>query len=59
MRKLTRHINFDMVKIILALAWPTMLEQLMQTAAATLAGNAYGARDEKRMKELAKLFLPN
>lgn len=30
----------------------------MQTAAATLAGNAYGARDEKRMKELAKMFLP-
>ncbi len=25
----------------------------MQTAAATLAGNAYGAKDEKRMKELA------
>ncbi|MBE5951673.1 MAG: MATE family efflux transporter [Lachnospiraceae bacterium] len=30
----------------------------MQTAAATLAGNAYGARDEKRMKELARMFLP-
>lgn len=30
----------------------------MQTAAATLAGNAYGARDEKNMKELARMFLP-
>lgn len=30
----------------------------MQTAAATLAGNAYGARDSKKMKELANLFLP-
>lgn len=30
----------------------------MQTAAATLAGNAYGANDRKRMKELAKMFIP-
>lgn len=30
----------------------------MQTAAATLAGNAYGAYDEKRMKELAAMFIP-
>lgn len=30
----------------------------MQTAAATLAGNAYGARDKKRMKELAGMFIP-
>ena len=30
----------------------------MQTAAATLAGNAYGANDRKRMKELARMFLP-
>ena len=30
----------------------------MQTAAATLAGNAYGARDQKRMKEVASMFLP-
>lgn len=30
----------------------------MQTAAATLAGNAYGARDSKRMKDLAAMFLP-
>lgn len=30
----------------------------MQTAAATLAGNAYGAKDSKRMKELGKMFLP-
>jgi len=30
----------------------------MQTAAATLAGNAYGAHDEKRMKELAAMFIP-
>ncbi len=30
----------------------------MQTAAATLAGNAYGAKDEKRMKELASMFIP-
>ena len=30
----------------------------MQTAAATLAGNAYGAKDEKRMKELARMFIP-
>ena len=30
----------------------------MQTAAATLAGNAYGARDGKRMKEVADMFLP-
>ncbi|MBR6789547.1 MAG: MATE family efflux transporter [Oscillospiraceae bacterium] len=29
----------------------------MQTAAATLAGNAYGARDKKRMQELAKLVV--
>lgn len=30
----------------------------MQTAAATLAGNAYGAKDKKRMKELAAMFIP-
>lgn len=30
----------------------------MQTAAATLAGNAYGAGDRKRMKELGNMFLP-
>lgn len=30
----------------------------MQTAAATLIGNAYGAKEEKRMKELAAMFIP-
>ena len=30
----------------------------MQTAAATLAGNAYGAKDRARMRELARMFLP-
>ncbi len=30
----------------------------MQTAAATLAGNAYGANDNKKMKSLAKMFIP-
>lgn len=30
----------------------------MQTAAATLAGNAYGAKDEKRMKQLSAIFIP-
>ena len=30
----------------------------MQTAAATLAGNAYGAQDKERMHELARMFLP-
>lgn len=30
----------------------------MQTAAATLAGNAYGAGDGRKMKELARMFLP-
>ena len=30
----------------------------MQTAAATLAGNAYGAGDKKRMKELSSMFIP-
>ncbi len=30
----------------------------MQTAAATLAGNAYGAKDGKQMKRLAKMFIP-
>lgn len=30
----------------------------MQTAAATLAGNAYGANDGKRMKNLASMFIP-
>ena len=30
----------------------------MQTAAATLAGNAYGAKDKKRMQELADMFIP-
>ena len=29
----------------------------MQTAAATLAGNAYGANDKKRMKDLAKMII--
>ncbi len=29
----------------------------MQTAAATLAGNTYGARDEERLKELSKMIL--
>ena len=30
----------------------------MQTAAATLAGNAYGANDRERMNQLASMFLP-
>jgi len=30
----------------------------MQTAAATLAGNAWGAGDRKRLKELGSMFLP-
>ena len=30
----------------------------MQTAAATLAGNAYGARDERGMRELSRMFIP-
>ncbi|MBQ2818609.1 MAG: MATE family efflux transporter [Clostridia bacterium] len=30
----------------------------MQTAAATLAGNALGADDEKRMRDLASMFIP-
>ena len=30
----------------------------MQTAAATLAGNAYGAKDKRRMEELAAMFIP-
>ena len=30
----------------------------MQTAAATLVGNAYGAKDRQRMKEIADMFLP-
>ena len=30
----------------------------MQTAAATLTGNAYGARDEKRMTSLSRMFIP-
>ena len=30
----------------------------MQTAAATLAGNAFGAGDKDRMKELGRMFLP-
>ncbi len=30
----------------------------MQTAAATLAGNAYGAKDKKRMKDLSRMFIP-
>lgn len=30
----------------------------MQTAAATLAGNAYGAKDKKKMEELARMFIP-
>ncbi len=30
----------------------------MQTAAATLAGNAYGAHDKKKMENLAAIFIP-
>ena len=30
----------------------------MQTAAATLAGNAYGAKDRQRMRDLAAMFIP-
>ena len=30
----------------------------MQTAAATLAGNAYGAQDDKTMSRLTKMFIP-
>ena len=30
----------------------------MQTAASTLAGNAYGANDNARMKRLARMFMP-
>lgn len=30
----------------------------MQTAAATLTGNAYGAKDNKKMKSLSRMFMP-
>lgn len=30
----------------------------MMTAAATLAGNAYGAKDNQKMKDLASMFIP-
>jgi len=30
----------------------------MQTAASTLIGNAYGAKDKKKMKETASMFIP-
>ncbi len=30
----------------------------MQTAAATLTGNAYGARDAKKMREVSRMFIP-
>ena len=30
----------------------------MQTAAATLSGNAYGAKNDKKMKELSAMFIP-
>ena len=30
----------------------------MQTAAATLVGNAYGARDRKRMNDISSMFIP-
>ena len=30
----------------------------MQTAAATLAGNAYGAKDAEKMKQLTRMFIP-
>ncbi len=30
----------------------------MQTAAATLAGNAYGARDRQRLRDLSAMFIP-
>ena len=30
----------------------------MQTAAATLVGNAYGAKDSKRMKDISSMFMP-
>ncbi|MBR2942926.1 MAG: MATE family efflux transporter, partial [Clostridia bacterium] len=30
----------------------------MQTAAATLAGNAYGAKDKRHMEELSAMFIP-
>ena len=30
----------------------------MQTAAATLAGNAYGAKDKQRMRQLVDMFIP-
>jgi putative MATE family efflux protein len=30
----------------------------MQTAAATLAGNAYGAKDAKRMREISRMLIP-
>lgn len=58
--------NKEMIMIILSLAWPTMLEQLMQTAVqyidtamvGSLAGNAYGAKDRKKMKDLSNMFIP-
>lgn len=30
----------------------------MQTAAATLAGNAYGANDNRQMREMSRMFIP-
>lgn len=32
MKNHSRKLNMEMISVIMALAWPTMLEQLMQTA---------------------------
>ena len=32
MKNRSVHLNFSMIAVIMSLAWPTMLEQLMQTA---------------------------
>ena len=32
MKKRSLHLNLGMIGVIMSLAWPTMLEQLMQTA---------------------------
>ena len=49
MKNHSRKLNMEMISVIMALAWPTMLEQLMQTGFSGNPGNG-GCRSHQHGK---------
>ena len=57
MRNHNRKLNMEMISVILALAWPTMLEQLLLTAVQYIDTAMVGSLGTRLQQRLAPLLL--